>query len=74
MALATSIKCSKDGNPMTFIYESEKLEKGHVRVILYYKCPVCGSRKDLEELRIERSGENIVITRRVYSGSSDQGT
>ncbi len=73
MAMSTSIKCSKDGSPMIFTYESEKLDKGLARVTLYYKCPVCGSRRDLEELRIERSGENIVITRRAYSGLSEQG-
>jgi len=59
---------------MIFTYESEKLDKGLVRVTIYYKCPLCGSRRDLEELRIERSGENIVITRRVYSVFSEQGT
>jgi len=67
MSESSGIKCSKDGALMVFTYESEKFKGDIARVSLYYRCPVCGSRKDLEELRIERIDEGFVVTRRVFT-------
>jgi hypothetical protein len=61
------IKCSKDGSLMVFTYESEKLKGDLVRVSLYYKCPVCGSKRDIEEVRIEKSNQGFIVTRRAYT-------
>jgi hypothetical protein len=68
MSGGEGVKCSKDGNVMVFTYESEKLKGDQVRVFLYYKCPVCGSRRDIEETRVERSDRGFIVTRRVYTG------
>jgi len=67
MSESSGVKCSKDGALMIFTYESEKLKGDMTRVSLYYKCPICGSRRDLEELRIERSDKGFIITRRVFT-------
>jgi len=66
MSRNEAIKCSKDGSPMIFTYESEKLKGELVRVSLYYKCPICGFRKDIEELRIEKNDRGFTVTRRAY--------
>lgn len=60
-------KCPKDGNPLTLLYESERFTNGFARVTMYYKCPVCNHRRDVERLEITRENDRINVRRSILS-------
>lgn len=60
------LKCPKDGNILQLVYESEKLSN-YVKTSIYYKCPVCGLRRDLERLEIQKTDQSINVRRTRYS-------
>jgi C4-type Zn-finger protein len=62
------LKCPKDGNTLVLVYESERLS-GVVRVSIYYKCQVCGYRRDVEKLEISRDEQGVLIKRALLSSS-----
>jgi hypothetical protein len=70
MSETTGVKCSRDGSLMVFTYESENLKGDIVRISLYYKCPLCGARREIEEIRIERSEKDFLVTRRLHVTST----
>ncbi len=55
--------CKKCGRPMGLVIESEKLSNGVKRVLYYYKCPVCGYRVDVEQLKVSLEKDYIIINR-----------
>ncbi|RLG80020.1 MAG: hypothetical protein DRO13_04720 [Thermoprotei archaeon] len=57
--------CRKDGKPMYFVEETEKLSNGVYRVTFSYKCVVCGYRIVVEYATIKKAGEKIIVERRV---------
>lgn len=59
------MRCPKDGNVLQLVYESEKLSN-YVKVSIYYKCPVCGFRRDLERLEIQRTDHLINVKRTLH--------
>jgi C4-type Zn-finger protein len=62
------LKCPKDGNPLVVVYESEKIGDT-TRVSIYYKCQVCGFRRDIERLEISRGEQGLVVKKFLYSSS-----
>ncbi|MEM2024866.1 MAG: hypothetical protein QXW94_01060 [Desulfurococcaceae archaeon] len=59
------VKCPRDGNSLTVIYESEKIGD-LVKVSIYYKCSACGYRKDLERLEVKRGDQGTVIKKFLF--------
>ncbi|MEM1701848.1 MAG: hypothetical protein QXP02_03215 [Desulfurococcaceae archaeon] len=59
------VKCPRDGNVLNIVYESEKLGTGIVKAYLYYKCPVCNYRQDIERLEIQKADDKVLIKRHV---------
>lgn len=59
------VKCPRDGNVMTLIYESEKIGDS-VKVSIYYKCSSCGFRRDVERLEVRRGEQGAVIKKFLY--------
>jgi C4-type Zn-finger protein len=62
------LKCPKDGNPLVVVHESEKIGDT-TRVSIYYKCQVCGFRRDIERLEISRGEQGLVVKKFLYSSS-----
>jgi len=60
-----NIKCPKDGNALVLMYEAEKLGNT-ARVMVYYKCPVCGYRKDAERLELQKTEQGILVKKFLY--------
>lgn len=58
-------KCPKDSSLLEFIYETEKTSD-LVKVSMYYKCPLCGFRKDIEKLELRKAEQGILIKRSLY--------
>ncbi|MEM0031393.1 MAG: hypothetical protein QXS24_06590 [Desulfurococcaceae archaeon] len=56
------LSCPKDGNALSLVYESEKIGNV-VKISIYYKCPTCGYRKDLEKLEVQR-GEQLLAVKK----------
>lgn len=65
MSEETGFKCPKDGNTLSLVYEAEKLSNA-IRVSVYYKCPLCGYKRDAERLELQKSEQGIVIRRFLY--------
>ena len=65
MSSEGGMKCPKDGSELTLIYEAEKLGDS-ARVLIYYKCPVCGYKKDSERLELKRVEQGILLKRFLY--------
>ncbi len=61
--MEAAMTCKRDGKPMYLVEESEKMSDGTRRITLYYKCPVCGYRVEIEQLVINVSNDNIRIKR-----------
>ena len=57
--------CKKDGKPMYFVEETEKMSNGQRRSVFYYRCPICGYRIEVEQVVINVSNDNIVVKRRI---------
>ncbi len=57
--------CKKDGKPMYFVEETEKMSNGQRRSVFYYRCPVCGYRIEIEQVVINVSNNSIVVKRRI---------
>ena len=57
--------CKKDGKPMYFVEETEKMGNGQRRAVFYYRCPVCGYRIEVEQVVINVSSDGIVVKRRI---------
>ncbi len=57
------ILCRKDGKPMFFVAESEKMSNGSRRTIYYYRCPVCGYRIEVEQVYISVEKDSIIVRR-----------
>lgn len=56
-------KCPKDGNQLVLLYESERYSNGFARVTMYYKCPVCNHRRDVERIEVTRESDRISVKR-----------
>ncbi len=61
--MEAAMTCKRDGKPMYLVEESEKMSDGTRRITLYYKCPVCGYRVELEQLVINVDRGNITVKR-----------
>lgn len=61
----TVLKCPRDNNVFSLMYESERLDNT-IRIVVYYKCPVCKYRVDLERLELLRGEHGIVVKRTLY--------
>ncbi len=59
--------CKRDGKPMYFVIESEKLSDGTRRLVMYYRCPVCGYRVEVEQVVIKSGKDSIVVKRLLRS-------
>ncbi len=57
--------CKKDGKPMYFVEETEKMSNGQRRSVFYYRCPVCGYRIEVEQVVINVSNNSIIVKRRI---------
>ena len=57
--------CKKDGKPMYFVEETEKMSNGQRRSVFYYRCPICGYRIEVEQVVINVSNDSIVVKRRI---------
>ncbi len=58
--------CKKDGKPMYFVKETEKLSNGEYRVIYSYRCAVCGYTINVEQAVIKnKHSDGIVIIRKI---------
>ncbi len=52
---------------MYFVIESEKLSDGTRRLVMYYRCPVCGYRVEVEQVVIKSGKDSIVVRRLLRS-------
>ncbi|MEZ0394394.1 MAG: hypothetical protein ABWK00_05075 [Desulfurococcaceae archaeon] len=64
-------RCSKDGSPMYLVLESEDAG-GAKKVAVYYRCPVCGNRIEVERMDVKREGDRLLINR-VYRRQRAEG-
>ena len=62
---AKGFVCKKDGKPMYFVEETEKMSNGQRRSVIYYRCPICGYRIEVEQVVINVSDNGIIIKRRI---------
>ncbi len=65
MDMEKTMVCRKDGKPMYFIEETEKLSNGEYRIVYSYKCFVCGYKIVVEQAIIKKNKEGIIIKRRI---------
>ncbi|WP_440059911.1 hypothetical protein ACSU1N_01775 [Thermogladius sp. 4427co] len=55
--------CKRDGSLMYLVYESEKTVDNKLRVVISYKCPVCGLKLESESLEIRRDKNFLIVSR-----------
>ncbi len=59
------VKCRRDGKPMYFVEETEKLSNGEYRIVFSYKCLACGYTINVEQVSVKKKGGNLLIIRRL---------
>jgi C4-type Zn-finger protein len=58
-------KCPKDGNTLVLMQETEKIGST-AKITIYYKCQVCGYRKDIERLEVTRGEKGLIVKKFLY--------
>gem|GEM_PF-1485497 len=55
--------CKRDGSLMYLVYESEKTTDNKLKVVISYKCPVCGFKVERESIELSRLKDSFTIVR-----------
>jgi len=56
------VKCPKCGTQMSLFREFEQNNKSEKLVRVYYKCPICGFKRAVEEIQIDAGNGTLRIT------------